>query len=140
MAEAEWSMLVDALLQNTSLVEVDLASCKLTDEQIALLADALGKGALPALVELSFSKNNIGDQGMMAFVDALGKGALPALRELHLDLRDFATQAWFAEALGKGAMASLQDLIVDGPEHSALNAACESRDIELEITSVQLYY
>jgi len=60
MTDAEWSMLVDAFLQNTSLVKVDLGAeqgGKLTDEQIASLADALGKGALPNLTVLWLQQN-----------------------------------------------------------------------------------
>ena len=105
MAEAEWSMLVDALLQNTSLVKVKLSSCELTDKQIASLADALGKGALPALVELYLQWNQIGDQGMAAFADALAKGALPSLKTVVVDNEHV--------------------------RHPQLVAACEPRGIEI---------
>ena len=37
-----------------------------------------------ALTQLGLDENNIGDSGTVAFADAVGKGALPALKELHM--------------------------------------------------------
>jgi len=85
MAEVEWIVLVDALLQNTSLVMVDLQNCHITDEQIASLADALGKGALPSVTHINLQSNQIGDQGMAAFAGCLGKGALSSLKKVVVD-------------------------------------------------------
>ena len=50
--EAEWNLLVDAFLQNTSLTWVRLASCSMTANQAASLAAVITKGAMPQLKEL----------------------------------------------------------------------------------------
>ena len=99
------------------------------------LADALGKGALPALVELDLTANQIGDQGMAAIADSLGKGALPALVELELSGNSIGDQgmAAFADALGKGGLPFLKKVSVDSKHvrHPQLVAACEPRGIEI---------
>ena len=47
--EAEWNLLVDAFLQNTSLTLVNLLGCSMTANQAASLAAVITKGAMPQL-------------------------------------------------------------------------------------------
>ena len=50
------------------------------------LADAVGKGALPALKVLYLDSNAIGDVGVQALAGAVSKGALPQLKEANVYL------------------------------------------------------
>ena len=73
---------------------------------------------------------------MVAFADALVKGALPALRQLHLFGNHevgYAGMAKFAEVLDEGALPSLKQVSV-GSKHERdpqLVAACEPRGIAI---------
>ena len=77
------------------------------DVGLQAFADALGKGALPALEELGLASNQIGDAGISYLAVAVGNGALDKLTRLRLDsnqIGDAGLQA-LADALGKGALA-----------------------------------
>ena len=57
---------LDALLQNTSLVKVNLDGCKLGDEEIGLLVDVCKRGALANVTYLDLSYNQMADAGATA--------------------------------------------------------------------------
>ena len=60
------------------------------------LADALARGAAPALKKLYLNNNKLGDEGARHLADALARGAAPALKTLWLNLNpvsDAAKQA-----------------------------------------------
>ena len=85
MPEDEWRMLLDALLQNVSLVELNLRGCKLKAEGGISLARALGEGAVPQLTTLWLTNNAIGDAGVTALAEACAEGkALAQLTSLDL--------------------------------------------------------
>ena len=85
--------------------------------------------------ELYLNNNKIGDPGIIALADALGKGALPALQELSLSYNQIGDtgMAAFAGAVSKGALASLKKIVVDAKHerHPQLLAACQPRGIEI---------
>ena len=83
--------------------------------------------------ELHLFNNKIGDVGLQAFADALGKGALPALEQLELTSNQIGDDGLsaLASACASGALAQLKTLVVDDEEHPALKAACQARGIEL---------
>ena len=83
--------------------------------------------------ELNLSNNQIGDAGVTALAQACAAGALAQCTTLVLGgnkIGDKGIEA-LSEALATGAMASLTALSVDDPEHPALRAACDARDIHL---------
>ena len=70
-----------------------LGGNQIGDAGMKSLADALGKGALPALEVLQLDKNQIGDAGMSAFASACASGALDHLRDLYLANNKFSQQS-----------------------------------------------
>ena len=67
----EWKMLLDALVQNTSLEEINLGGCKLTDEQLQGLVRVLEKGALPECIYIYVDDNPASEEAQQAVKDAL---------------------------------------------------------------------
>ena len=63
---------------------LDLRQNKIGDEGMRHLADALGRGAAPALETLWLNSNKIRDAGMRHLGDALARGAAPASKALVL--------------------------------------------------------
>ena len=57
-----------------------LPNNKIGDVGLQAFADALGKGALPALEQLELTSNQIGDDGLSALASACASGALDHLR------------------------------------------------------------
>ena len=132
----EWRMLMDALLQNTSLVEVYLHGCGIDDERMGMLADVIGRGALANVEDLDLDDNQIGGVGFTALAKAVGSGAMASLKELALpnnQIGDAGCTA-LAEAVGSGAMASLEKLWLQDNQISSaakqqLKAVCEPRGV-----------
>ena len=84
--------------------------------------------------ELYLHANQISDAGLSALAEAVGKGALPALKILTLGgnyIGDVGLTA-LADACASGALASLEKLVVDDEEHPALQAACQARGVDLQ--------
>ena len=101
------------------------------DVGLSALASACAKGGLASCTTLDLGENQIRDAGMEAFSGALANGALASVSDLHLNsnqIGDIGMQS-FSTALANGAMVSLTQLSVDDPEHPALRAACDARDI-----------
>ena len=85
--------------------------------------------------KLFLFNNKIGDAGLQAFADALGKGALPALERLYMrgnQIGDAGMMA-FASAVSSEALASLKEIMVDSKHmrHPQLVAACQPRGIRI---------
>ena len=69
----EWNMLVDAFLQNESLVTVDLSRCELSDAHLHTLAGICARGALPLCKTFNLLNNNFGMDAAHKLIKAVEK-------------------------------------------------------------------
>ena len=111
-AGAQQGALIEALVQNSSLTELNLSRSGLHAGAIELLAKGVlskgGASGLATLCVLDLSGNAFGEAGPIALAYALANGALPRLRTL--DLSD--------NRIGEAGVRALADAVAD---HVALD-------------------
>ena len=90
---------------------LDLCSNGIDAEGAALIASAIGRGAMPTLRKLILAKNGIGDAGVEALCQALGSSTTPVLTALCLAVCDVGVGGAkaLAKAMRQGRLQALAD-------------------------------
>ena len=90
---------------------LDLCSNGIDAEGAALIASAIGRGAMPTLRKLILAKNGIGDAGVEALCQALGSSTTPVLTALCLAVCDVGMGGAkaLAKAMRQGRLQALAD-------------------------------
>jgi Ran GTPase-activating protein (RanGAP) involved in mRNA processing and transport len=100
--------IAEGVRRNTALQQLDLSGCRLADQGISVLANALAIRN-DSLLELNLEYNCITSRGVQALVDS-SVGAIKTLTNLCLDFNLFKSEGAIilADALGRNAMPSLE--------------------------------
>uniref|UniRef100_A0A0G4F3M7 Uncharacterized protein n=1 Tax=Chromera velia CCMP2878 TaxID=1169474 RepID=A0A0G4F3M7_9ALVE len=64
--------------------DIELSSCRLTNEGMRVLGEVFGEKATPSLTELDLSGNPFNEEGLTSFLEALQPQSLPNLNRLAL--------------------------------------------------------
>ena len=114
---------------------LSLGTNAIGDAGLIAFADALEKGALPALKDLYLWHNQIGDEGMKALMAAANRGGLAKLKEFYANGNAFGAEGAvaLAGAINEGNLPSLTKMRVprEAAENPQLRAACEQYRVEL---------
>jgi Ran GTPase-activating protein (RanGAP) involved in mRNA processing and transport len=141
-SDAAARSIVEGVSSNTVLQQLDLGRCGLVDQDISVLANALGTRnasilevdlrcngitsvgvralvddnmeALKTLTKLCLTFNPVKNEGATILADALGRNALPSLKRLHLDNCSIEDDGFVALVSALEQNTSLQILDLQG--------------------------